>query len=121
VSTPPSAPSPRPRRRRNPSTWSMCRERCLFPDESPIGAIADYQVSWHRGCLRLDYQLTSPWGEDSFYLIPKTVSVPQRLAKCFGWRCEFYIDGQSMRFDERTHQGMRVYQRNDGDDCPPAI
>lgn len=91
----------------------LCRQRCLFPEESPVSWIDSYQVHWCSGVLRFDYTLLDPAGRDSFYLIPKTLDVPQRLAGMFGWRVEFWINGKLDAFTDRILNGSHahVYQR----------
>lgn len=87
----------------------LCRARCLYPNDNPVGLIDDYRVSWEDGVLKLEYFLSHPDGRKSFFLFPKALSVPEKMAELFGWQVEYWLNGQRETFEDRGQK--YVYRR----------
>ena len=90
----------------------MCKERFLGKI-SPIQLIDSYKSNIHQNTLEIYYEMSSLNGVEALYMIPKSIDIPQKIAKYLGLKVKFFINGKIENFIDRENYSGQVYTRKE--------
>lgn len=86
----------------------LCKERSLGI-KSPIKDIDKYSIRINKDTLEIDYKITSSYGIEALYIIPKSIDIPTKLANVLGLKIKFIINGKQADFSNREEYKGTTY------------
>lgn len=90
----------------------MCKDRFLG-EISPIQLIDGYRTNIHQNTIEIYYEMSSLNGVEALYMIPKSIDIPQKIAKYLGLKVKFFINGKKEDFIDRENYSGQVYMRKE--------